>query len=112
LLISVGETIIDESLTVPIEYCDKDNHQTCLHATIIYDTEFNKDDQLRNLNFTDSLSIADPEICRALWKYVNETTEKRKPDEEAAFLAKWGDRAYNVVELTTLKELGYELLRT
>ena len=99
-------------MTVPIEYCDEAQHNGCLHATIIYDPTFHKDDQLRKLNFSDSFSIPDPEICRALWKYVSETIERRKPDEEAAFLAKWGDSVYNIVELTTLKDLGYELLKT
>ena len=108
----VGDTIIDESLTVPREYCDEEDHQNCVHACVLYDQNFPKEDRIRKLNFTDSLTIPSPNICRALWRFLNEKISDRRPDQEASFYVQWGNSAYNVVELTTLKILGEELQRT
>ena len=109
---SVGDTVIDESLTVPREYCDEEDHQSCVHACVLYDRNFPKEDRIRKLNFTDSFSIPSPDICRALWRFLSEKISTRKSDEEASFYVQWGISAYNVVELTTLRMLGEELQRT
>ena len=112
IIFSVGDTLIDESLRVPRDDCSRESHETCIHATIVYDESFHKDDQVRNLNFTDSLSIPHPDTCYAGWKMLGYKIEHRKQNEEAAFLIKWGNLIFNVVELNTLKDLGLDLLRT
>ena len=78
----------------------------------MYDEQFHQDDQIRKCNFSDTFTIPEPDICHVLWRILNERIEHREPDEEAKFIVKWGDWAYNSVELTTIKDLGYELQRT
>ena len=66
----------------------------------MYDEQFHQDDQIRKCNFSDTFTIPEPDICHVLWRILNERIEHREPDEEAKFIVKWGDWAYNSVELT------------
>ena len=107
----VGDTVIDESLCRPEAYCDRPHPETCLHAEILYDPAYHKDDRVRTLEHNDNFCIPSPQIARACWRLLSECIEHRKADEEAAFVVKWGTIVFNIVELNTVKELARELQR-
>ena len=79
----VGDTVIDESLCRPEWYCDRENPENCLHAEIIYDASFHRDNRVRSLEHSDSFSIPSPVIANACWRKLNEQIEHRTADQEA-----------------------------
>ena len=108
---SVGDTVIDQNLRLPEFYCRESDHRTCVHADIFYDENFHQDDRVQKLRYSDTFTIPPPQVAYGVWKLLDDCICNRKKDEKPTFYVQWGALEYNVVEITTIKELGKEFER-
>ena len=106
--------MIDKRLRPPLRYCsdpEQPDHSTCVHATLHYDENLHENDQVRQLEYSESFSIPVPEVSYGIWKMLNNLREKRRDDQENRFYVQWADVRYNIVEVLTIRELAKEFQR-